>query len=76
MIFESPDGGKTVTVRAPHSLEKRKITPNPLDQQEIDLMKLWFQWREIIEAAADNPALKQALDRAQIIYELSRHDKN
>jgi hypothetical protein len=71
MIFESPDGGKTVFGRPPHIVDRIEITPA---SQELN--NLWFQWRDILTAAKNNPALKEALDRAQVIYELSRHDKN
>ena len=32
-------------------------------------------WGEIRRAAKDNPALQDALDRAKVIYELSRQDQ-
>jgi hypothetical protein len=74
MIFESPDGGKTVTVRVPHSLEKQKITLDPNNLEEMEMTKLWFSWREILEAGKINPALNDALDRVRVIYELSRSE--
>jgi hypothetical protein len=74
MIFESPDGGKTVTVRVPHSLEKQNITLDPNDLEEMEMTKLWFSWREILEAGKNNPALNDALDRVRVIYELSRSE--
>lgn len=72
MIFESPDGGKTVFARPPHVVDRVDIS-SP-ETQEIN--NLWFQWRDILQASRTNTALKEALDRAQIIYELSRHDKD
>lgn len=71
MIFESPDGGKTVFARPPHIADRIDVTVNP---ETMELNNLWFQWRDILTAAKTNPALKEALDRAQVIYELSRHD--
>jgi hypothetical protein len=72
MIFESPDGGNTIFSRLPHTVERVDITPVTPESQELN--NLWFQWRDILTAARHNPALKQALDQAQVIYELSRHD--
>jgi hypothetical protein len=69
MIFESPDGGKTVFARPPHIVDRIEITP---ESQELN--HLWFQWRDILTAARHNPALKEALDQAQVIYELSRNN--
>jgi hypothetical protein len=34
----------------------------------------WLMWRDILTASKNNPALKEALDRAQIIYELYRNE--
>ena len=71
MIFESPDGGRTVFARPPHVVDRIDVTVTPESQE---LNNLWFQWRDILTAAKTNPTLKEALDRAQVIYELSRHD--
>jgi hypothetical protein len=72
MIFESPDGGNTVFARPPHTVERADITAET--PETLELNHLWFQWRDILRAARHNPVLKEALDRAQVIYELSRHD--
>ena len=72
MIFESPDGGKTVYERLAQSLKRQEITS--LDKEYVDMNNLWFAWRDILTAAKTNPALKEALDRAQVIYELSRRE--
>lgn len=70
MIYESPDGGKTIFTRQPHTLNKVKVTEVTLESLELN--NLWWIWRDILTASKSNPALKDALDRAQIIYELSR----
>lgn len=74
MIFESPDGGKTVFARPPHTVERVDVTAVTPEGQELN--HLWFQWRDILTASRTNPAIKEALDRAQVIYELSRREKD
>ena len=69
MIFESPDGGRTVFARPPHTVDRIEITP---ESQELN--NLWFAWRDILTAAKDDPVLKEALDRARIIYELKHRE--
>lgn len=76
MIFESPDGGDTVFVRLPHQLNKQDVSVDILDPETQDLNNLWFAWRDILTASKYNPVLKEALDRAKVIYELSRNDKS
>ena len=72
MIFESPDGGKSVFARPPHVIDRVDVTAATPESQELN--HLWFQWRDILTAAKHNSALKEALDQAQIIYELSRRE--
>jgi hypothetical protein len=74
MIFESPDGGKTVYGRLAHSMQRQEL--DVLDPQQVELNNLWFAWRDILLTSRNNPALREALDRAQVIYELSRNDKD
>ena len=74
MIFESPDGGKTVYGRSEHTLQRQQLSVLNPEQQELN--NLWFAWRDILLTSRNNPALREALDRAQIIYELSRYDNN
>ena len=74
MIFESPDGGQTIYGRLEHSLQRQELDILNPEQQELN--NLWFAWRDILLASRNNTALKEVLDRAQVIYELSRHDKD
>ena len=74
MIFESPDGGKTIYGRLDHTLQRQELDILNPEQQELN--NLWFTWRDILTASRNNTALKEALDKAQIIYELSRRDQN
>ena len=76
MIYESPDGGKTVFVRPPHQLDRQDVTVDVLNPENQEINNLWFAWRDILTASKNNPALKEALDCARVIYELSRRDKN
>jgi hypothetical protein len=74
MIFESPDGGTTIYGRMPHVTQRQEL--NPLDPEQQEINNLWFMWRDILTASRTNPGLKEALDRARVIYELSRNDKD
>jgi hypothetical protein len=73
-IFESPDGGDTVyrrefgkPQRELHSISEEK---RRWDQQLEEEML----WVKIAQASRTNPALRESLDQARIIYELSRDD--
>jgi hypothetical protein len=76
VIYESPDGGETVYVsesgqdpsmRQLHSQsQKANVIRDGIRESQL--------WHEIRLAAKDNPALQDALDRAIVIYELSKRD--
>ena len=75
-IYESPDGGNTVyqrkvgeTERVLHRTTERTIE---LRQQQ----DRWIMWQDILHESDNNLVLKEALNRAQIIYELSRKNES
>ena len=71
-VYESPDSGRTVYERVSGTLDRIMIKDET--EQERDATNRWTAWRDILRAAKHNPALSEALDRAQIIYELSRQN--
>jgi outer membrane protein TolC len=70
-IYESPDNGETVYRRKIGSTTRELHRQNAEKQARQDQ---WLMWRDILTASKNNPALKEALDRAQIIYELYRNE--
>lgn len=78
-IRESPDGGHTVYERefgsdvrtlVEQTYDKRTWDGRPL----VEHMREDKLWGEIRRMARTNPALQDALDRAIIIYELSKNN--
>lgn len=65
LIYESPDGGKTVFAREMGSNEKKLVG------YQLDLFED-INWYEVTSLARSNPALRQALDHAILIYNLSK----
>jgi hypothetical protein len=65
LIYESPDGGKTVFSRESGSKKKNLVG------YQYDLFED-VNWHEIAFEARTNPALQQALDRAILLYNLSK----
>ena len=74
MIFESPDGGKTVYRRSSFDQPRELHSISKDKQLELERHDYWVKWHNILEAAKTNPMLQEALDRAQVIYELSRNE--
>lgn len=78
MIYESPDGGKTVYERESGSSERKLIRDNrtidgrPLHEHIME-NKLWG---EIHRAAKTNVALADILEQAKIVYALIKKENN
>jgi hypothetical protein len=75
VIYESPDGGKTIYSRVPGSPMRE------LHSQSDEVKSLQEQlmedkmWGEIRRLAKTNPTLKDALDKAVVIYNLVKDHK-
>lgn len=76
MIFESPDGGKTVYSREAGQTER---TLYSIDDDTKDMFVIIREdqlWGEIRRAARTNSTLQAALDHAIMIYKLSKEYKD
>jgi len=68
-IFESPDGGKTVYARKSGETERTLIKEDP-DKKDRDR---WLEWRDILRASETNPALADLIQKAEVIWRLTKN---
>ena len=68
-IFESPDKGETVYVREEGSIDRYLVKENIPIHEQLKESQLWGY---IHREAKTNPTLQKALDRAIMIYKLSK----
>lgn len=68
-IFESPDGGKTVYARKSGETERKLIIEDP----EKKYRDRWLEWRDILEASKENPALADQIEKAELIWRLTKN---
>jgi hypothetical protein len=73
-IFESPDGGKTVYSRTNGTAMRELHSVSSELTAEMDRVQREQQWLAILKMSERNPALQEAVDRAIVLYELSRTD--
>jgi len=75
-IFESPDGGNTVYSREPGSYKRERLheyDPRTHDGRPLHAHIMEDKlWGNIRRAARTNPTLQDALDRAIMIYHLTK----
>jgi hypothetical protein len=67
LIFESPDRGNTVYARESGHMDRHLVKGDLTDPYEH-----LYLWHDIVDAAKDNPALREVLDQAIMIYKLSK----
>jgi hypothetical protein len=60
LIYESPDGGKTVY--------SRKI--GETERTLVHLVDRWIKWKDILKESSEHPALADAITKAEMIYAL------
>ena len=67
LIYESPDRGKTVYARELGHMDRNLIKGDTSDPYEH-----LYLWHDIVAASETNPALRELLDQAIMIYKLSK----
>ena len=74
IIYESPDGGDTVYGRYIGDSKRWMIGQSTKAKDRIEMIKEDKLWGEIRRAAKSNDLLRETLERAIIIYHLSKND--
>lgn len=70
MIYESPDGGKTVYGRYPGETERKLVNRDPELVSTLDSIREDKIWGEIRRKAKHNAELQQMLDAVKVYYNL------
>lgn len=66
IIYESPDGGKTVYARKGGGSSRQLVS----EAVEVKEAKRWVAWKEILELAKTEPSLNDLIVKAEMTYEL------
>jgi hypothetical protein len=74
IIYESPDGGETVYARYAGETDRWMVGQSTKAKSLIDELEDQKLWGELRRTAKTNPLLRDALDRAIMIYHLSKND--
>lgn len=69
VIYESPDGGKTIYSRKSGSSERTLVREDP----SIQCKRKWYDWKDILEAAEHNPGLAELIHQAEMYYALIKN---
>jgi hypothetical protein len=66
LIYESPDGGRTIYSRDIGSIEKKLI----YESSEILISRRWTDFQDIIKLAETEPSLNDAIEKVEMLYAL------
>ena len=72
IIYESPDGGKTVYSRKSGSSDRTLVKE---DTSQHYIAK-WYEWKEILKLAETEPALANAINKAEMLYVILKKEEN
>jgi len=71
IIYESPDGGKTVYSRNSGSKERMTIIEDP-EKPHYDR---WYLWKQILLECEKNTALADIVKQAEMVYQIVKDEK-
>jgi hypothetical protein len=72
VIYESPDGGKTVYSRKSGSSDRTMIK----EDTSRNYMTKWYEWKEILKLAETEPSLANAINKAEMLYVILKKEEN
>lgn len=74
MIFESPDGGKTVYAREFGDSKRYQWKHPAQEMQGVEELLEDILWRAIRQTAKTDKELQKLLDRVKVVYYLKKKD--
>ena len=72
IIYESPDGGKTVYSRKSGSSDRTLIK----EDTSQNYITKWYEWKEILKLAETEPSLANAISKAEMLYVLLKKEQS
>jgi hypothetical protein len=72
IIYESPDGGKTVYSRKSGSSDRTLIK----EDTSQNYITKWYEWKEILKLVESEPSLANAINKAEMLYVILKKEEN
>lgn len=70
VIYESPDGGKTVYSRKPGDTVRTFHTMDALTKRETELASKWIKLKEAV--FLDDPVINDLINQIEVLLELKK----
>ena len=75
IIYESPDGGKTVYARKPGETVRQLHRVDTVWQKEQELNVRWASLKEAVYMADSDPTLNDAISKVEMLYALKKKER-
>ena len=75
IIYESPDGGKTVYSRKSGDTHRTLVSEDPETKKKAEQTRRWANLKEAVMMADDDPTLNDALEKFEILYALKKKER-
>jgi hypothetical protein len=72
IIYETPDGGKTIYSRKSGSSDRTLIK----EDTDKHYVTKWYEWKEILKLAETEPALANIINKAEMLYVILKKEEN
>lgn len=72
LIYESPDGGKTVYGRKPGSSDRHLVYEDPVWKKEQALNERWMKLKSAVFMADSDKSLDDAISKVEMLYVLKK----
>lgn len=78
IIYESPDGGKTIYGRRAGQPEEQRwlVRQDPEITEKLRIMQRDREWSLLLDRAESDPALRELVERAQVYFRLTCENTN
>jgi hypothetical protein len=73
LVYESPDGGKTVYARKHGSSERELHWVDPVWKREQEITERWMKLKAAVFMADSDKTLDDAISKLEMLYELKRN---
>lgn len=73
LIYESPDGGKTIYGRKPGTIERQLVYEDPAYVKEQKIKQRWMNLKGAVFMAEVDTTLNDALNKVEILYKLKKN---
>lgn len=74
LVYESPDGGKTVHARKRGSSERHLVHEDPVWKHEQEITKRWMDLKGAVFMADNDSTLNDAISKVEMLYALKRNN--